>query len=33
MKESVLRFEDKTTQGLPTLKLPASTKTILGLTR
>jgi len=33
MKESVLSFEEKTTQPLPTFKLPTSTKSILRLTR
>ena len=35
MKESVLSFEEKTHHnlGLPTFKLPASTKNILRLTR
>ena len=28
MKESVLRFEEKTHFGLPTFKLPTSTKTL-----
>jgi len=34
MKESVLGFEEKTTQpGLPIFKLPASTKNLLRQTR